>query len=325
MSFFAPLKTRTGARRDPFPSSQTHRVQRYPARSFRAGPRPAFGALPRLAGTRLLLAPPSAAAARCGLSRLVPNQRGYGNSSCPTTVADYDITQLTDDLAGLLDHYGYDDALFVGHDWGAIVTWNMALLHPERASGLINFSVPLMVRGSKDWVTFWEEQLGPDFYMVHFNRQPGVADAVFDANAERFLRNMYRTEQWRSVPVDLGEGMAMINLAQAEQLPGTPIMDDDELGLFLDAFKRNGFTPGINWYRNFARNWEILEHAPTQVRCPTLMIYGEHDMVPKFPALSKLVANLETQTLDSGHWIMQEQPEESNVLILDWLARHYPT
>ena len=260
-----------------------------------------------------------------GYHVIVPNQRGYGNSSCPSAVTDYDISQLTGDLAGLLDHYGYDDALFVGHDWGAIVTWNMALLRPERVSGLINFSVPLMVRGPKDWITFWEEHLGPDFYMVHFNRQPGVADAVFDANAERFLRNMFRTEQWRSDPVDLGEGMAMINLAQAELLPGTPIMDDDELQLFLDAFIRNGFTPGLNWYRNFARNWEILEHAPTQVHCPTLMIYGQHDMVPKFPALSKFVENLETKTLDSGHWIMQERPEKTNALILDWLARHYPT
>ena len=259
-----------------------------------------------------------------GYHVIVPNQRGYGHSSCPAAVTDYDIAQLTGDLASLLDHYGYQDALFVGHDWGAIVTWNMALLHPERVSGLINFSVPLMVRGPKDWVTFWEEQLGPDFYIVHFNRQYGVADAVFDTHAERFLRNMYRTEQWRSEPVDLGEGMAMINLAQSELLPGTPVMDDDELQVFLTAFKRNGFTPGLNWYRNMTRNWSILADAPTQVHCPTLMIYGEHDMVPQFPTLANYVPTLETATLDSGHWIMQERPEESNALMLDWLSRHYP-
>ena len=260
-----------------------------------------------------------------GYRVIVPNQRGYGNSSCPAAVTDYDISQLTGDLVGLLDHYGYDDAMFVGHDWGAIVTWNMALLHPERVSGLINFSVPLMVRGAKDWVTFWEEQLGPDFYIVHFNRQPGVADAVFDTHAERFLRNMYRTEQWRSEPVDLGEGMAMIKLARSELLPGTPVMDDDELQVFLAAFQRNGFTPGLNWYRNMTRNWEILADAPTQAHCPALMIYGKHDMVPQLPTLANYVPALETATLDSGHWIMQERPSESNALMLDWLGRHYPT
>mgnify|MGYP000418242744 CR=1 FL=1 len=262
--------------------------------------------------------------ADAGYHVIVPNQRGYGNSSCPAAVEDYDINQLTADLSGLLHHYGYNDALFVGHDWGAIVTWNMALLHPERVAGLINFSVPLMVRGKKDWISFWEEQLGPDFYIVHFNRQPGVADKIFSNHAERFLRNMYRTEQWREEPVDMGEGMSLINLALASLLPGTAIMDDDELQVFLDAFKQNTFTPGLNWYRNFSRNWQILENAPTQVHCPSLMVYGQYDMVPQFPALNDYVPNLETATLESGHWIMQERPKESTKLMLDWLSRHYP-
>ncbi len=258
-----------------------------------------------------------------GYHVIVPNQRGFGNSSCPEEIEAYDINQLCADLNGLLDYYDYDDALFVGHDWGAIVTWNMALLHPKRVAGLLNFSVPLMVRGKQDWVTFWEERLGPDFYMVHFNRQPFVADAIFDANAEQFLRNMYRTEQWREEPVDLGKGMAMINLALAGRLPGTPIMSDAELQVFLGSFQQNGFTPGINWYRNFRRNWELLEDAPTQVHCPVLMIYGEHDMVPQFPALGDFVPQLETATLDCGHWIMQEKPVASIELMLEWLARNY--
>lgn len=262
--------------------------------------------------------------ADAGYHVIVPNQRGYGNSSCPAAVEAYDIQQLTADLLGVLAHCGHDEALFVGHDWGAIVCWNMALLHPTSVSGLINFSVPLMVRGKKDWISFWEEQLGADFYMVHFNRQPGVADAIFEQHAERFLRNMYRTEQWREAPVELGDGMSLINLALADLLPGTAIMNDSELQVFLDAFRQNGFTPGLNWYRNFTRNWHLLEHAASKVYCPTLMIYGQHDMVPQFPALPNYVPNLETVTLESGHWIMQERPEESTALMLDWLARHYP-
>lgn len=259
-----------------------------------------------------------------GYQVIAPNQRGYGQSSCPQPVEAYDISHLTGDLTALLQHFGHKNALIVGHDWGAIVAWNMALLHPTRVSGLLNFSVPLMVRGPKDWISFWEEKLGPDFYMVHFNRQPGVADKVFDDNAEQFLRNLYRSESLRRQPLNLGPGMALINLALAEQLPGEPIMQNNELRVFLEAFQRNGFTPGLNWYRNMTRNWEILADAPTQVNCPALMVYGEHDMVPQLPNLADYVPNLQTATLDCGHWIMQEMPEQSTKIMLDWLSKHYP-
>ena len=156
--------------------------------------------------------------ASAGYHVIVPNQRGYGHSSRPESVESYDIHQLTADLMGLLDHYGYEEALFVGHDWGAILVWNLAMLHPQRVSGVINLSVPFMKRGPTDWVGFWESHLGSDFYIVHFNRQPGVADAVFADNTENMLRNMYRTNQWNEPPADLGDGMLMINMALLESL-----------------------------------------------------------------------------------------------------------
>ena len=81
-----------------------------------------------------------------GYHVIVPNQRGYGNSFRSREVIDYDIAHLTGDLVGLLDHYGYDDATFVGHDWGAMVVWGLTLLHPNRVNKLINLSVPYQER-----------------------------------------------------------------------------------------------------------------------------------------------------------------------------------
>ncbi|MEM8769645.1 MAG: alpha/beta hydrolase, partial [Pseudomonadota bacterium] len=143
--------------------------------------------------------------AEAGYHVIVPNQRGYGASSRPEPVTDYDIEHLTGDLTALLDHFGHDQALFVGHDWGAIVVWNLALLHPDRVSGVVNLSVPFMERGETPWVDFWEQMLGGDFYIVHFNRQPGVAAAVMDEHARQFLSNLYR----KNIPAtDPGPGMA---------------------------------------------------------------------------------------------------------------------
>ena len=148
-----------------------------------------------------------------GYHVIVPNQRGYGYSSRPDRVTDYDIEHLTGDLVGLLDYFGYEQAGFIGHDWGAIIVWNLAMMHRQRVSAVANLSVPFMQRGPTEWVGFWEKMLGGDFYIVHFNRQMGVADEVFAANTRQFLNNMYRTNQWQHPPVSLGPGMNMINMA----------------------------------------------------------------------------------------------------------------
>ena len=71
------------------------------------------------------------ALADAGYRAYAPDLRGYGGSSHPTEVTDYGSDKLTGDLCGLLDHYGYDTAAFVGHDWGAMVVWEMGRLHPD--------------------------------------------------------------------------------------------------------------------------------------------------------------------------------------------------
>lgn len=257
------------------------------------------------------------ALAKAGYHVIVPNQRGYGNSSCPSEVGAYDIKHLTDDLCALLDHFGYDDAVFMGHDWGANVVWSMALLHPERVKKIINLALPYQARTEKPWIEFMEDFLGGDYYFVHFNRQPGVADAVLDQNTHQFLRNIFR----KNVPLAPPEpGMMMINLALAEEPLGEPVMNEGELGVLADAFERNGFTPSINWYRNIDQNWHILADIDPIIQKPALMIYGERDVIPKSESLSEFVPNVDVVSLDCGHWIQQEKPDETNTAILKWLA-----
>ena len=134
------------------------------------------------------------ALAAAGYHVIVPNQRGYGNSSRPATMEDYDIEYLTGDLVALLDHFGYEDAIFVGHDWGANLIWGLALLYPDRVAKIINLALPYQARTEKPWIEFMEEFLGEDHYFVDFNRQPGVADAILEENTSRFLSNMIPQE-----------------------------------------------------------------------------------------------------------------------------------
>ncbi|KKJ75151.1 epoxide hydrolase [Kiloniella litopenaei] len=257
--------------------------------------------------------------AEAGYHVIVPNQRGYGNSSCPSEVSSYDIEHLSGDLIGLLDHYGYEDAIFVGHDWGAMVVWGLTLLHPDRVNKAINLSLPYQERGEKPWIEFMEEIFGEDFYFVHFNRQPGVADAILDKNTSRFLRNIFRKNV---PPVPPQPGMMMINLAETETPLGEAIMSDGDLDVFISAYKASGFTGSINWYRNLDRNWHLLAGVNPVIQQPALMIYGNRDTaVAKSETLSTFVPNVDVINLDCGHWIQQEKPEEVNRVILKWLTK----
>jgi pimeloyl-ACP methyl ester carboxylesterase len=251
-----------------------------------------------------------------GYHVIVPNQRGYGNSSRPAEVTAYDIEHLSSDLVALLDEYGYDDAAFVGHDWGAMVVWGLTLLHPSRVNRVINLSLPYQERGETPWLELMEQMLGGDYYFVHFNRRPGVADAILEENTFRFLRNLYRKNEPLKAPEP---GMAMINLARAETPLGEPLMSDGELAVFVSAFEKAGFTGSINWYRNLDRNWRLLADVDPVIQQPTLMIYGERDLIPRSDKLAEFVPNVDVVTLDCGHWIQQEKPEETNQAILEWL------
>jgi pimeloyl-ACP methyl ester carboxylesterase len=154
--------------------------------------------------------------------------------------------------------------------------------------------------------------------MVHFNRQPGVADAVLERNTFRFLRNLYRKNQPPPAP---RPGSAMINLARAETPVGDPVMSDSELAVFITAFEASGFTPSINWYRNLDRNWHLLSEVDPIIRQPALMIYGNRDLVARNERIAEFVPNVEVVDLDCGHWISQELPDEANRAILRWLEQ----
>jgi pimeloyl-ACP methyl ester carboxylesterase len=253
-----------------------------------------------------------------GYHVIVPNQRGYSNSSHPSEVNAYDIKHLTDDLVALLDHYEYGNATFVGHDWGAMVAWWLTLLHPNRVKQLIALAVPYQVRGEKPWIAWMEAFLGSDYYFVHFNRQAGVADKILDENVHQFLRNLFRKNLPQTPPEP---GMAMINLARAKEPKGEPIMSENELAVFVSAFRSSGFTASINWYRNLDRNWHLLADANPIIEQATLMIYGEQDLIPKFEEMSQFVPNVKEVSIDCGHWIQQEKPQETNQVILAWLAQ----
>ncbi len=114
--------------------------------------------------------------AEAGYHVIAPDQRGYGHSSAPDEIDAYGIVNLTDDLLALLDHFGKDDAVFVGHDWGALIVWDLARLHPERVRAVVGVSVPF-VQWPGPPTQLMKMMYGDRFFYILYFQEPGVAES----------------------------------------------------------------------------------------------------------------------------------------------------
>ena len=268
-----------------------------------------------------------------GVWAIAPDQRGYGLTSRPEAVSDYDMEHLTGDLVGLLDHLGVKKAIFCGHDWGGMVVWQMPLMHPGRVAGVIGLNTPFMPRSPFEPIAAMRMRFGPDMYIVWF-QTPGDADAVLGADVEKTMRFFMRRADRLAAPADPPEGgstfafKALLQGWDASDTSGQ-LLTAEELAAFVETFQATGFTGGINWYRNFTRNWERSEGQVARLDgVPCLMITAELDAVLS-PAMAEgmpdLVGDLEMHLVSgSGHWTQQEKPDDVNRLILDWLGRRFP-
>ncbi len=90
--------------------------------------------------------------------------RGYGGSSRPSEIEDYDVLTICADLVGLLNALGVEDAVFIGHDWGAAVVWQMALAYPGRVRAVAGLSVPPTPRSPVPPLGILRSRLGASFY-----------------------------------------------------------------------------------------------------------------------------------------------------------------
>ena len=272
------------------------------------------------------------ALAEAGFRAIAPDQRGYGRSSRPERIEDYDITHLTGDLAGMLDALGLKKAIFAGHDWGGLVVWMMPLLHPERVAGVIGVNTPFLPRAPMDPIAAMRAAYGENMYIVYF-QTPGVADAVLAKDVGKtfrfFMRRTTRTaEDYAKLPEEQRR-LELVHALQSDEKgwDGAPLLNAEEMKYFVDTFTRTGFTGGINWYRNFTRNWQIMEPYEERVDVPCLMIMAEDDVVLS-PAMAdgmeRFVPDLEKVLIRRcGHWTQQEHPDEVNAAMVDWLKRHF--
>ncbi len=227
-----------------------------------------------------------------------PDLRGYGASDKPRRVADYRVSELVLDVAGLIDASGAEEVLLVGHDWGGMIAWHFALRRLRKLAGLVVLNIPhprLFLRA----VTRPGPQLGRSWYIFAF-QLPLLPERLLARDDYRAIAGAFL-------------GMAVDKSRFPREV--------------IDVYKRSADEPGalsgmLAYYRAALRHPSVVKYPTLETR--TLMIWGEEDR-----ALGKeLTQGTEELVRDftlrfvprCSHWVQQEAPEVVNAMLDDWLA-----
>lgn len=220
------------------------------------------------------------------------DQRGFGESDAPAGVANYRIEAIVADIPRLLAALGIAGPVHViGHDWGAVIGWCLALAHPARVRDLVAISVGHPQAYGR---AGFAQKIGKGLYVLGFQFR-GLAESWFLRNRGHGLRN------W---------------LAAAHP---------DHDAVVRDMSRPGRLTAGMNWYR--ANLMGVLFGAWPRCAVPTLGMWSSGDRYlteAQMRDSGKLVDGAwEYRRIDDcGHWIPLQRPEAVAAAALDWFGRH---
>jgi len=284
-----------------------------------------------------------------GFRAIAPDMRGYGRSSVYSEQEDYRQELIVADMIALLDDLGREQAIWVGHDWGSPVVWNIASHHPERCIAIANLCVPYrtLERGLQTTLDLVDRELYPEQqypagqwdYQLYYEENFERATTVMDANAYNALKAAFR----KGSPDGCGKPAGSANFRNnggwyggADQAPSLPLDEDvlseQDLHAYASAMERNGFFGANSWYMNHDANAEYAQQALNDgyLEMPILFVHAAYDYTCETVSsrlaepMRDYCRHLTESTISSGHWVAQEKPVELNAALVRWLAQQVP-
>jgi pimeloyl-ACP methyl ester carboxylesterase len=256
--------------------------------------------------------------------------RGYGGSSRPHEIAAYTMRNLTSDVAAVVDQLGGGEAILFGHDWGAPIVWNTALIYPQRIRAVAGLSVPYFPPTEASFLDVAETiYKGRFFYQLYFQKE-GAAEAELEADVGATLRKMYFGISGDAPPNALlaqkGPDATLLE-GMTDALPAW--LSEADLQVFVEAFEKSGFRGPLNRYRAQRLDVaELADHRGQPVTRPSFFVAGERDPVRAFipgmdgyenPGVACTDFRGKAILPGIGHWVQQEAPEATNAALEGFL------
>ena len=282
--------------------------------------------------------------AALGFRCIAPDMRGYGRSSTYTRHEDFAQEPVVADMLELLAALGRERAVWIGHDWGSPVVWNIASHHPERTVGVASLCVPYLATGfTLDTVVpLVDRALYPEAefpagqwdYQVYYEENFDAARRGFDANPRNIVKALFR----KGDPKAVGKPSRTSMVRKAGgwfgggPCPDIPrdadVLTEADMEAYTAALTRNGFFGPDSWYMNHKANgaYALTSKNGGKLAMPVLFLHGAYDMTCE-TMTSRLAepmrrdcVNLTEVVVRSGHWMAQEQPVAVNSALAKWLA-----
>lgn len=272
--------------------------------------------------------------AAAGYHAVAIDVRGYGRSSSPLAVEEYRMVRLVADNVGLVAALGEEQAVVVGHDWGAPIAWTSALLRPDVFRAVAGLSVPFSPPAEISPFVMMRAMAGEEEFYVEYFQEPGRAEAEIEADVREWLLGFYFTASGDAPPPDPEKGTIgtiPIGGRMRDRMHFPDAMPtwlrEEDLDVYAGEFERNGFRGGLNRYRNVQRDWEDLAaFRGRSIDVPSLFVGGDRDgptiwgtaAIEAFDVtLPKLHRSIILE--GCGHWTQQERPAEVDEALLDFL------
>ena len=286
--------------------------------------------------------------AALGFRCIAPDMRGYGRSSTYQRHEDFAQELIVADMLELLASLGHQHAVWIGHDWGSNVVWNIAAHHPEKTTGVASLCVPYLAAGFTldnmaalvDRAVYPEAEypIGQWDYQLFYEESFDKARNGFEANIRNVVKALFR----KGDPNAVGKPSRTAAVRKAGgwfgggACPDVPrdgdVITEQDLDAYTAALTRNGFFGPDSWYMNRKANGAYARTARNggKLSMPVLFLHGAYDTTCE-TIRSRLAEpmrrdcnDLTEVTVKSGHWMAQEQPVAVNAALAKWLAGKLP-
>ncbi|WP_407160189.1 alpha/beta fold hydrolase [Bradyrhizobium sp. STM 3557] len=266
------------------------------------------------------------AVAAAGWRAIALDMRGYGESDAPDDAEAYTPFECVGDLVGILDRLEIPSAVIVGHDFGANVAWNAAMMRPDRFTAVFGISTPFRQPGGPSFLDQLRAAGTDDFYMLAQMRpeaDQAWADAATTIPGCYYWTSGQAPDETRWDPFDPSRGLLR---AAPEPLA---VIDRAYLDEAVASFARTGFHGGLNYYRAIDPFFRTASraYAGAVIPQPTFFVNGARDGLNRVRRPSEATMRAALPGLagfvtieEAGHWPQLETPDKVNVALLAFLS-----